>query len=145
DVAIGPDGAMYFTIGGRKVQSGLYRVTYTGNESTEPAAAQQNIQAAELRAVRHKLAQFHGKADPAAVAAAWPYLNHADRAIRSAARVAIEHQPVAQWKTQALAEAQPEAALQSLLALARCGELAVQGDLLKALAKLDWEKLSEAQ
>ena len=25
---------MYFTIGGRRVQSGLYRVTYTGKEST---------------------------------------------------------------------------------------------------------------
>ena len=27
---------MYFTIGGRKVQSGLYRVTYVGTESTAP-------------------------------------------------------------------------------------------------------------
>src|SRR4029079_5444212 len=27
DAAIGPDGAMYFTIGGRKVQSGLYRIS----------------------------------------------------------------------------------------------------------------------
>jgi len=31
------DGAMYFTIGGRRVQSGLYRVTYTGKESTAPS------------------------------------------------------------------------------------------------------------
>ena len=31
------DGAMYFTVGGRRVQSGLYRVTYTGDESTAPA------------------------------------------------------------------------------------------------------------
>ena len=39
DVIIRPeDGAMYFTIGGRKVQSGVYRVTYTGKESTAPAA-----------------------------------------------------------------------------------------------------------
>ena len=30
------DGALYFAIGGRKVQSGLYRVTYVGNESTAP-------------------------------------------------------------------------------------------------------------
>jgi hypothetical protein len=28
------DGAMYVSIGGRKVQSGLYRVTYVGNEDT---------------------------------------------------------------------------------------------------------------
>jgi putative heme-binding domain-containing protein len=36
DAIIHPgDGAMYVTIGGRKVQSGLYRVTYVGDESTE--------------------------------------------------------------------------------------------------------------
>ena len=38
DMIVGPDdGALYFTIGGRRTQSGLYRVTYTGNESTEAA------------------------------------------------------------------------------------------------------------
>ena len=38
DVVIHPqDGAMYFTIGGRKTQSALYRVTYTGSEPTHPA------------------------------------------------------------------------------------------------------------
>ncbi len=38
DVVVNPkDGALYFTIGGRKTQSGLYRVTYTGKESTEPS------------------------------------------------------------------------------------------------------------
>ena len=28
---------MYITVGGRRVQSGLYRVTYVGKESTTPA------------------------------------------------------------------------------------------------------------
>ena len=32
DVAINKDGAMYITVGGRGTQSGLYRVTYTGDE-----------------------------------------------------------------------------------------------------------------
>ena len=32
------DGAMYVTVGGRKNQSMLYRVTYVGKESTAPAA-----------------------------------------------------------------------------------------------------------
>jgi hypothetical protein len=31
------DGAMYVSIGGRKVQSGLYRVTYVGNETARPS------------------------------------------------------------------------------------------------------------
>ena len=37
DVVIGDDGALYFTTGGRNTQSGLYRVSYTGDESTAPA------------------------------------------------------------------------------------------------------------
>ena len=39
DAIIRPqDGAMYFTVGGRRTQSALYRVTYAGAESTAPAA-----------------------------------------------------------------------------------------------------------
>ena len=34
DVDIGPDGHMYFCVGGRKGQSYLYRIRYVGNEST---------------------------------------------------------------------------------------------------------------
>ena len=53
DVIISPhDGAMYFAIGGRKVQSGLYRVTYTGKESTAPAKIPANPAAAQARAMR---------------------------------------------------------------------------------------------
>jgi len=44
DVVINPkDGAMYFTIGGRGTMSGLYRVTYVGKESTEPAKEGANL------------------------------------------------------------------------------------------------------
>src|SRR5262245_47901469 len=59
DVVVNPeDGAMYFTIGGRNTQSGLYRVTYTGSESTAavgtPLAAPADA-AAEARLLRSKL------------------------------------------------------------------------------------------
>lgn len=36
DVCIGPDGAMWFTTGGRGTQSGLYRVSYQGAENARP-------------------------------------------------------------------------------------------------------------
>lgn len=36
DVCIGPDGAMWFTTGGRGTQSGLYRVSYQGAENALP-------------------------------------------------------------------------------------------------------------
>ena len=50
DAIIHPkDGAMYFAIGGRKVQSGLYRVTYTGSESTEDEGPKFAQRAEEIR------------------------------------------------------------------------------------------------
>jgi hypothetical protein len=67
------DGAMYFAIGGRRVQSGLYRVTYTGGERHRPGqpdAVPPTREAAPL-SWRPSMA----KQDPAAVAAAWPHLS----------------------------------------------------------------------
>jgi hypothetical protein len=118
DVVINPkDGAMYITVGGRNGQSALYRVSYVGNEST--ASSKGDDAGAELRELRHKLEGFHGKQDPKAVAFAWPYLGHDDRYIRFAARVAIEHQDVKEWKELALKENQPVASIHALLALVR--------------------------
>ncbi len=117
DAIIGKDGAMYFTIGGRRVQSGLYRVTYTGKESTAPARHDATV-SAETK-IRRSLEAFHGKQDPKAVATAWPQLSSPDRYIRAAARTALEHQPLAEWQDKALAETNVTAQLEALLALTR--------------------------
>src|SRR6185436_18983771 len=78
DAIIHPgDGAMYFAIGGRKVQSGFYRVTYTGNESTAPTKGVSSA-GARARTQRHELEMFHGKQDAKAVKAAWPELDNED-------------------------------------------------------------------
>ncbi len=118
DAIIHPaDGAMYFTIGGRRVQSGLYRVTYVGDQPTQTvdvAAA-----SSEARDIRHRLETFHGKQDPAAITTAWPFLDHDDRFIRFAARAAIEHQPVATWAEKGLTEPNPAKQVTALLGLAR--------------------------
>ena len=67
DAIIHPkDGAMYFAIGGRKVQSGLYRVTYAGTEATTPI--DRTPKTTPARTLCQKLEAFHGKQDPAAVA-----------------------------------------------------------------------------
>jgi putative heme-binding domain-containing protein len=135
---------MYFTVGGRNNQAGLYRVTYVGTESTA-AAIEPNKDGAKDRALRHSLEAFHGKIDPKAVDAAWPHLNHEDRFIRFAARVAIEFQPVAEWKAKALAEKQPTAALTALLALARTGDFKDYSNLLTALEKFPIGTLTAEQ
>ena len=111
------DGAMYFTIGGRKVQSGLYRVTYVGDESTAPAVAEPSR--SQARDTRKMLEKFHGRQDPAAVEAAWPFLDSKDRFVRFAARTAIEHQPVRSWLRKAVTETNQEKRVTALLALAR--------------------------
>ncbi len=119
DLLIHPgDGAMYFAIGGRKVQSGLYRVTYAGTESTAPARLEAPAASPETLA-RRALEKFHGKPDPKAADAAWPHLASGDRWLRSAARVVLEHQPAAGWVERAFAEPDATARLEALLALAR--------------------------
>ncbi|MDV6031525.1 MAG: DUF1080 domain-containing protein [Phycisphaera sp. RhM] len=118
DAIIHPnDGALYFTIGGRRVQSGLYRVTYVGDESTELVEA--DPMTTDGLELRRSLDKFHGRQDPNAVTAAWPHLSSSDPFIRAAARTAIEHQPAETWANKALAESDPEIQVEALLALAR--------------------------
>jgi putative heme-binding domain-containing protein len=118
DAIIHPtDGAMYFTIGGRRVQSGLYRVTYVGDQSTELATAAPTQ--SDARDLRHRLESFHGQQDSKAIAAAWPHLDNSDRFIRWAARIAIEHQPHAEWAAKALAEPNSATRVEALMALTR--------------------------
>jgi putative heme-binding domain-containing protein len=120
DAIIAKDGAMYFTIGGRRVQSGLYRVTYAGKESVAPSGkSERSAEAVNAAALRRSLEVFHGKQDPQAVATVWPHLSSSDRYIRTAARVALEHQPLAEWQEKALSESDVTAQLEALLALAR--------------------------
>lgn len=60
DVAAGPDGALYFTIGGRGADSSLFRVTYEGEESTGPASVRNDAFAADRR-MRRDVEALHGR------------------------------------------------------------------------------------
>jgi glucose/arabinose dehydrogenase len=143
-IIIGDDGAMYFTIGGRHTQGALYRVTYTGAEPTAPADLH-DTKGAEARALRHELEAFDGHHDAKAVDFAWPQLSSTDRFLRYAARIAIESQPVSQWKFRALAETNPTAALTALLSVARLGGADSQADLLEALAKFPLSQIKSEE
>jgi putative heme-binding domain-containing protein len=146
DLEIGADGAMYFTIGGRKTQGGLYRVTYTGKESTRLAKGSGSDKKSEqARALRHKLESFHGRQDAKALDTAWPHLDSQDRSIRYAARIAVESQPVEQWQQRALDDSRKRAGLAALLALARHGGRDGQEKLLTALEKFPADELSDSE
>jgi putative heme-binding domain-containing protein len=157
DAIIRPqDGAMYFTIGGRRVQSGLYRVTYHGSESTSPVDL--TPKSTPERTLRHQLEAFHGAPDPKAIETAWPHLGSPDRFISAAARIAIEHQPVAQWGDKVFSETDPAKQLPVLLSYARATGVcpihrkpghtvnqAAGQALFAALLKMDWAKLTPEQ
>lgn len=144
DIVIHPkDGAMYFAIGGRRVQSGLYRITYTGKESTAPAKVEKDA-GTEMRALRKKIESWQSP-QKGVVEKAWPYLKHKDRFIRYAARVAIEHQPVKLWEKAAFAEEDPQALITAMVAYARCSTESAVSEVVQALDRINFSKLTEDQ
>jgi putative heme-binding domain-containing protein len=155
DVIIHPkDGAMYFTIGGRNVQSGLYRVTYHGKESTVPVKPKLGIH--EPTDVRRELEKFHGglASDVSAFLKPWLFLDSPDRFIRWAALTAVQHQPLAEWKDRALNEPEFNKRVAALLGLCKVaaadpanGEAVpvdkqLAGTVYKSLGEVKWDKLN---
>ena len=155
DLIIDPqDGSMLMVVGGRGAQSALYRVTYVGNESTAPNPPDTRFQA--QRDLRHKLEAFHGGKNPVAVRTLWPYLSDQDRAVRNAARIALEWQDVSQWRKKTLKEKDPRKAVAALVALTRVSgkdkihhketdpapDPRLRANVLKALDKISWSRLA---
>ncbi|MES2920272.1 MAG: family 16 glycoside hydrolase [Verrucomicrobiota bacterium] len=134
DATVGTDGSLYFTVGGRKTKSSLYRVSYTGSESTARATTPS---AGNLASLRRGLETLHLQPDPAALSRIWDALGHEDRFIRFAARVALEHLPADIWKSRLAGEKEPWQVIQAAMALARTGDGQDQATTLDALERLD--------
>ncbi|MCO5052088.1 MAG: DUF1080 domain-containing protein [Verrucomicrobiae bacterium] len=151
------DHALYFITGGWRIQTGVYRVTYAGTEATPTITAKPALTTAQQ--TRLKLEALHGHASEGAVDFLWPYLGDADRTLRYAARVALEWQPVSTWRERALSATDPATAMTALLALSRVSsqdefhrqstdpapDLALQRQILTALDRLDWTRLTAEQ
>lgn len=146
DVCINPvDGAMYFTIGGRGTGSELFRVTYTGNDSTEKV----DTKTAETpeRKLLKQIEEYHKPAADVAKAVEFllPLLGHKDRYVRYSARVALEHQPVKEWQDKALALTNQNARVEAVVALARQGDKALQPKLVAVLSNVLSQPIAEPQ
>ena len=122
DAVIADDGSMVFLVGGRKIPSAVYRVTYAGKESTESVDDVRMKDANPARQKRAALEAFHGRVDGEAIGQAWPLLASEDRFLRFAARVAIESQPVDQWLARLKAADDPQTIVTATVALARVGQ-----------------------
>ncbi|MEX0717366.1 MAG: c-type cytochrome [Planctomycetaceae bacterium] len=144
----GPDGAMYFVTGGRKTQSGLYRVRFAGDRKEHPTATPQQLarrkHADHARRVRRGLEAHRASTDadrlPSVLAAIRPHLADPDPTLRYAARTALEHQPIDAWRDRADDESRPLPRLEIALALARAGEIERCAE---ALAKFDPHTIRE--
>ena len=137
----GPDGAMYFVTGGRTTASRLYRVRHTGEKTT--GAPKTHLANRDQRALRHSLERYHdgGAGGIEAVEKVWPHLTNDDRAIRYAARLAIENQPVALWREKVFAEKNPRAAIYAVIALCRHGDSSLSGRVLDLLGGISLDDL----
>ncbi|MEO1983217.1 MAG: hypothetical protein ABGZ23_07485 [Fuerstiella sp.] len=147
DVDFGPDGAMYLITGGRKTESSLYRVRWTGespmSQKTTPHEDARNAHSSQQRKLRRQLERWHSRSeDGDAVDAIWPHLSSPDPAIRHAARVALEHQDLDQWRDRALTETHAATAAVTLLALARGTAATDVSAIISAANKLRPDRLS---
>ncbi len=144
DGAIGPDGAMYFLTGGRRLESDLYRVTAIEDKAAAAETKSETTIINETNQLRRTLEQYH-EPKKGAVDIAWPNLKHEDRFVRYAARIAVEHQPVAEWQDRALNETDPEALSLAMIALARHGKPTLKSKMIQSLMKVDFDKLTPSQ
>lgn len=144
DLAFDAEGAMLFVTGGRKTQSALYRLRYTGEipPASGPSAQAEarSAHSALARERRRQLEAEHGRTDAPVPEFVWSALGDPDPWIRHAARIALESRDPAEWRDRALAG---EAAggdlgrLTALLALARAGRPADRGEVIARLVGLD--------
>lgn len=152
DLEVGPDGALYFLTGGRRTQSGLYRIKYVGGEksvsttnATAPELTAERQAAATARQLRRQLETFHVRQDPAALDVAWPVLDSPDPWLRHAARVAVERQPAGEWLERAWNERRPTARAVGLLAAARVASVDSAPRLLAELTDYPWSAATPQQ
>ena len=146
DMVIHPkDGCMYMTIGGRKTQSALYRIRYTGQESTSPAKYPDNEAASAARTARRQLEAMHVPGAKLDIPLAMRHLGSQDRALRTAARLALEHFDSKEWRDPVAQNLPAQAAISMAIALARKGTPADQADIQKSLLRLQWDKLNTTE
>ncbi|MCE3017637.1 MAG: c-type cytochrome [Pirellula sp.] len=144
DLVVDPkEGCIYLAIGGRKVQSALYRIRYIGTESISPATYPDSPEASRMRANRRELEKMHRgelNLNSAMLAVGSP-----DRALRTAARIALEHHDAKLWRDQLSKAQNSQATITLAVALCRKGTSEDQSMVQESLLTLDWSKLNQVE
>lgn len=147
DLTTGKDGAIYFLVGGRRLGSAVYRVRYAGEKpgisAQKPAKSESDTLSHQRHEIRKRLESLQGKSTREAMEVAWPYLSHRDRAIRFAARLVVESQPVDTWRERAIKAKNVDAKATVLLALARKDDDSRMTEVIAGLNGISLEKASD--
>jgi len=133
------------TIGGRKTQSALYRIQYIGKESTAQAVFPDNPTAKTAREARRQLEAMHAPGAQLDLTTVMRHIGSPDRALRTAARLALEHFDSKLWRDPVSQVLPAQASITLAIALARKGTPADQADIQNSLLRLDWNKLDSTQ
>ncbi|WP_181938092.1 MULTISPECIES: c-type cytochrome [unclassified Arenibacter] len=142
---VGNDGSMYFLTGGRKLESALYKLTYTGEAATKIRDLPENTEGATERDLRKELEVLHLQRAADKMDFILENLDHPDRFTRFAARIAMENQEYELWKDEITNKTPPLKTIALAISIARHG---VDVDRLRALDTLlniQWTTLPESQ
>lgn len=140
DAVIGKDGSMYFATGGRRGESHLWRVIYTGSESTAPQPAKKAV-----HEVRDKLSEFVRNPEKVDGALVLENLGSDDRTLRFLSKAALERFPNTDWAPRIAEQENAWARIMGTMAMARVGGEKHRDLGLKILMDTDWEGLSLQQ
>ena len=141
DMIAGNDGNIYFATGGRRLDSHLYRLRYTGTENT--ARSQEKSLISEERNLRKQLEEYHTTISTSGTELAWNHLNNPDRFIRYASRIALEHQPIDSWLNSYKKETDSQKIIESSIALIHQGKSDLQPLILNKLLSIPIKSLDE--
>lgn len=148
DLEFGRDGSMYFTVGGRGTQGGLYRISYVGGETSQNSDHKLSSPAWAA------LGKHFGPPNATALDAAWSQLTLAGASDENAAtgRALLEGQPVEKWRSLVLDATDFSQGNRGFLALARCGSQDDRRAIAEKIVKLrigqpsrEFASIAEAQ
>jgi putative heme-binding domain-containing protein len=142
---------MYIITGGRKTQSALYRIRYTGEqEANGPNNANGSRPDSAVIEARQRRRELETLVERPPLGAdrldqIWRSIGDADPRIRYAARVALERQRVELWQQRALGEQDRTRALTALSALVRRDDAEGHIRVVRRLNEIDLSDATRTQ
>jgi putative heme-binding domain-containing protein len=140
DLTFGADGAMYFTTGGRRLESGLYRVWSDKKDQKK----QKETPRKEVE-LRRLLDTYHDTSLVADYDLVWENIGNSDRYIAYGARIALENHGIEIWASRIQSDTEFNKKVAYALAVARSDNNLLQQQLFDLLSKVESKQLTPSE